>query len=138
MKTAPGCILQGKYSEAQPLLERALAINEVARGMDSPVTIVARGSMGTLYKKQGFFDKAFPLFEEIFNTREGLYGPDHPWVANALIYRADLLSTQVRERLLRVLHDASARSFEELLCIFRCHYIDSFCILGFLRRLRGV
>lgn len=55
--------LQGKYAEAQPLVERAMAIYEVALGMDHKETIQSRGLMGDLYKKQGFFDKASPLLE---------------------------------------------------------------------------
>ncbi|CAM9785742.1 unnamed protein product, partial [Ectocarpus sp. 12 AP-2014] len=47
-----GLFLQGKYTEAQPLFERALAISEGALGVDHPNTIKSRAWMADLYTKQ--------------------------------------------------------------------------------------
>lgn len=88
--------LQGKYAEARSLFDRALAINEAALVVDHQATIRTRASLGDLFKKHGFFNKALPLLEEVVSTWERVYGPDHPWVADALSTQADLLSTQVR------------------------------------------
>lgn len=96
MQTSPGYVLQGKYAEAQPLFERALALNEDSLGVDHESTIATGAQMGDLYKKQGFFSKAFPLLKEVVHTHERVHGPDHPLVADALINWASLLSMQVR------------------------------------------
>ncbi|CAM9754953.1 unnamed protein product, partial [Pylaiella littoralis] len=86
--------IQGKYAEAQRLFERALAINEVALGVDHPSTITSRAWMADLYQKQGLLDKASPLLEEIVSARERVEGHDHPNVASALNNRAGLLESQ--------------------------------------------
>ncbi|CAN0332639.1 unnamed protein product, partial [Ectocarpus sp. 8 AP-2014] len=69
------------YSEAEQLLERALAINEVALGADHKTTIKSRGLLADLHKVQGFFDKASAMFAEVVNRLERVYGPHHRWVA---------------------------------------------------------
>ncbi|CAN0452191.1 unnamed protein product, partial [Ectocarpus sp. 8 AP-2014] len=89
--TALQRFLQGKYAEAQPLFERALAISEGALGVDHPHTIASRAWMADLYQKQGFLDKASPLLEEVVSARERVQGRDHPNVASALNNRAGLL-----------------------------------------------
>ncbi|CAN0458451.1 unnamed protein product, partial [Scytosiphon promiscuus] len=93
-------------AEAQLLFERALAINEVALGVDHPSTITSRAWMADLYTKQGFLDKASPLLEEIVSARERVLGHDHPDVASALNNRALLLKAQVR----------AVRNFREYSC----------------------
>lgn len=88
--------LQGKHAEARSLLDRALGINEAALGVDHQTTTRACASLGDLNKRHGFLDKASPLLEKVLTTTKRVYGPDHPWVADALIARAGLLRTQVR------------------------------------------
>lgn len=87
--------LQGKYSEAQPLVERALAITERALGVDHVDTITSYACLAGLYVSQGFVDKAFPLLEEVVSARERVQGRDHPDVAAALNDWASLLATEV-------------------------------------------
>lgn len=96
LRTSFGPVWQEKYSEVQPLRERALAINEAALGADHHSTIESRGALGNLYKKQGLFDKARLLLEEVVNTLERVHGPDHPRVADALMKQVDLTRIQVR------------------------------------------
>ncbi|CAN0139864.1 unnamed protein product [Ectocarpus sp. 6 AP-2014] len=86
--------LQGKYTEAHRLFERALAIREGALGVDHPDTIMSRAYIADLYTKQGLLDKAAPLLEEVVFSFERALGPDHPSVAAALNNRAGLLSSQ--------------------------------------------
>lgn len=97
------CLLQGKYAEAQPLFERALAIEEAALGVDHTRTITSRAWMADLYQEQGFFDKSSLLMEEVVRAREHVLGCDHPEVAIALHNRAGLLKTQVRA--VRIFHE---------------------------------
>lgn len=87
--------MQGKYAEAQPLLQRALAIHEDALGSDHENTITALELLGDLYKNQGLFDKASPLWEKVVSTVERVHGPGHPRLATALSGQANLLLAQV-------------------------------------------
>lgn len=77
------------------MLERGLAINDVVLGVDHEITIKSRGLISELYAQQGFFDKAYPLLEDIVNTRERVHGADHRSVAEALIALAGVFVEQV-------------------------------------------
>lgn len=80
----PGVLFQGRYAEAQPLIERVLGIIEDSLGADHPSTIMARVWMADVFTKQGIFDKASPLWEEVVSARERVEGRDHLGVAAAL------------------------------------------------------
>ncbi|CAM9237425.1 unnamed protein product, partial [Ectocarpus sp. 12 AP-2014] len=56
--------LQGKYAEAQPSCERALAIREGALGVNHPDTITSRVCVAYVYARQGLLDKASPSLEK--------------------------------------------------------------------------
>ena len=90
-------LLQGKYNEAQPFFERSLTIKEAALGVNHPSTIAARGSVADLWEKRGFFDKAFPLMEEVVSALERVRGQGHPDVGTALNNLAGNLVEQVFE-----------------------------------------
>lgn len=114
MLTFLECGLQGNYTEALPLFERALAINEAALGVDHLTTTRSRELIGSLYVMQGFFDQASLLVEQVLFTRESLHGPDSAWVAASLVSQATILIPQVRaEQYLRAKEDSgySFRSF---------------------------
>ena len=99
LATTPYClILQGRYTEAQPLIERVLGIKEDCLGADHPSTITTRAWMAELFTMQGFLDKASPLWEEVVNARERVGGRDHPEVASALDKWAYSLYGQVKRR----------------------------------------
>lgn len=70
-------------------------MNEDALGVDHPRTITCRACVADVCQKQGFFDKASPLLEEVVSARERVLGRDHPHVATALNNRALLLRAQV-------------------------------------------
>lgn len=91
-----GSFSQGKYTEAQPLLERGLAIFEATLGVDHPSTIKSRACVGDFYARQGLLGKASPLMGEVISALERVHGGDHPDVAAALNNRAQLLKAQVR------------------------------------------
>lgn len=89
--------MQGKYAEAEQLLERALSINEAALGVDHKTTLISRGLLADFYKRQGFVDKASSLQAEVVSDVERVYGPEHPWVANALTNLTIMLITEVSD-----------------------------------------
>ncbi|CAN0398731.1 unnamed protein product, partial [Scytosiphon promiscuus] len=87
---------QGKYADARALLERALAIDEVALDVDHSRTITSRSWLADVYQKLGLYDKAFPLMEEVLASSERVAGRSHPLTAGALSSLAGLLVGQVR------------------------------------------
>jgi tetratricopeptide (TPR) repeat protein len=69
---------QGKYAEAEPLFERALAISEAQLGDTHPHTATSLNNLALLYSKQGKYTEAEPLFERALAICEVQLGPDHP------------------------------------------------------------
>jgi tetratricopeptide (TPR) repeat protein len=53
----------GRYAEAQPLFEQALAIHERVLGNDHPQTATSLNNLAILLKAQGAYDRALPLFD---------------------------------------------------------------------------
>ncbi|CAM9419423.1 unnamed protein product [Scytosiphon promiscuus] len=87
-------VLQGKFADARALFERALAINEVALGVDHSSTSTSRFRLADVYQKLGLYDKAFPLMEEVLASSERVAGQSHPLTAGALGSLAGLLVEQ--------------------------------------------
>ena len=86
--------IQDRYAEAQPLLERALAIVEkVLEPEDSFVADVLNNLAG-LYQTQGRYAEAEPLFERALAIREKALGPQHHDVATVLSNLALLYKDQ--------------------------------------------
>jgi tetratricopeptide (TPR) repeat protein len=69
---------RARYSEAEPLYQRALAINEKALGIDHPSTAISLNNLALLYDNQGRYGEAEPLFQRALAIRENALGPDHP------------------------------------------------------------
>ena len=72
---------QAQYSEAEPVLKRALAINEKARGPDHPDVATDLNNLAILYDDQGKYSEAEPLFKRALAIDEKALGPYHPDVA---------------------------------------------------------
>jgi tetratricopeptide (TPR) repeat protein len=51
------------YARAAPLHERALRIREAALGAEHPETAMSLNNLALLYKAQGAYAKAAPLYE---------------------------------------------------------------------------
>jgi CHAT domain-containing protein/Tfp pilus assembly protein PilF len=80
----------GKYQQAIPLAQRALAITENAIGSEHPETARALHSLAALYYASSDYAKAEPLFERALAIREKALGPEHPDTAIPLISLAAL------------------------------------------------
>ena len=61
---------QGKYEQAQPLLQRALAIREQQLGPDHPDTAQSLNSLAVLYYEQGKYELCEPLLQRSIAIRE--------------------------------------------------------------------
>lgn len=75
---------KGKYNEAVPLEERALAIREKVLGADHSVVAKSLHALAVLYDDQADYAKAEPLNVRALAIREKALGPDHPDVARSL------------------------------------------------------
>uniref|UniRef100_UPI00036152ED tetratricopeptide repeat protein n=1 Tax=Thiofilum flexile TaxID=125627 RepID=UPI00036152ED len=74
----------GQYQQAQPLLERSLAILEQALGKDHPDVAASLNNLASLYHSMGEYAKALPLYERSLAISEQALGKDHPEVATSL------------------------------------------------------
>jgi tetratricopeptide (TPR) repeat protein len=68
---------QGRYAEAQPLHERALAISEEALGPDHPDVAQSLNDLAFILYVQGRYAEARPLFERALPIWHGNLGPEH-------------------------------------------------------------
>ncbi|NET45324.1 tetratricopeptide repeat protein [Okeania sp. SIO2B3] len=75
---------QGKYDEAEPLLQRSLAIREKILRDDHPHLEESLNNLGELYRKQGKYDEAEPLLQRALIIKEKAFGVDHPHYALGL------------------------------------------------------
>ena len=74
---------QGRYAEAEPLSNRALAISEKALGPEHPdVASTSEQPRGAL-QAQGRYAEAEPLHKRALAIGEKALGPEHPDVATA-------------------------------------------------------
>ena len=69
---------QSDYTKAEPLLIRALAIEEAALGPGHPSTGATLDSLAGLYESKGNYSKAEPSYLRALTIRETVLGPDHP------------------------------------------------------------
>ena len=67
----------GLYTDAQPLLKRALMGLKLALGDANMETLTAANSLANLYWFQGKFQEAEPLYQEIVEHRTRLLGAEH-------------------------------------------------------------
>ena len=74
----------GRYSEAEALYKRSLAIREKALGPDHPEVAASLNNLASLYAKQGRYAEAEPLYKRSLAIKEKAFGPDHPDVALSL------------------------------------------------------
>jgi tetratricopeptide (TPR) repeat protein len=75
---------RGKFSEAEQLSQRALAINETAFGSDHPLVASSLNNLAILYGQQSKFSQAETLFRRALAINEKVLGPDHVSVAQLL------------------------------------------------------
>jgi tetratricopeptide (TPR) repeat protein len=77
-RTASYLTERARYSEAEPLYRRALAIREKALGPDHPNTAESLNNLAGLYRSQGRYAEAEPLYRRALAICEQALGPDHP------------------------------------------------------------
>jgi tetratricopeptide (TPR) repeat protein len=84
---------RARYSEAEPLLERAYQMSEQEQGAELLDTARAASTLAYLYRAQGEYEQAEPLLVRALAIREQQLGSEHPDTALSLnslavLYRA--------------------------------------------------
>jgi tetratricopeptide (TPR) repeat protein len=98
MLNQAGCYLhdRAEYAQAEPLFERALAIDEKAFGVHHPDTATDLNNLAILLKTQGKHKDAEPLHRRALAIREKALGPEHTDTAQSLNNLAELYRDQGR------------------------------------------
>jgi tetratricopeptide (TPR) repeat protein len=84
------------HAEAEPLLRRALEIDEASYGPDHPEVAIRLNNLAGLLQATNRLAEAEPLMRRALEIDEASYGPDHPEVAIRLNNLAQLLQTTNR------------------------------------------
>jgi tetratricopeptide (TPR) repeat protein len=87
-------IVAGDYVGAEPLLRRALALDEAAPGSNHPDVATELSNLGLLLQNKGDYAAAEPLFRRVLAIHEKALGPNHPGVAADLSNLALLLQNK--------------------------------------------
>ncbi len=85
---------RGRYREAEPLVERALAICEQELGGQHPNTATSLNNLAMLYQNQGKYGQAELLVERALAIYEQELGASHPKTASSLNNLAELYRSQ--------------------------------------------
>ena len=80
-----------RYAEAEPLMQRALEIDEASYGPDHPEVARDLNNLAMLLQATNRLGEAEPLMRRALAIAEASYGPDHPDVATDLNNLASLL-----------------------------------------------
>ncbi len=83
---------RARYSEAESLYQRSLAISEATLGREHPNFASVINNLGLVYHDQGRYSEAEPLYRQSLAIVEKARGPEHPDVARALNNLADIYS----------------------------------------------
>src|SRR5260370_12384263 len=82
-----------RYAEAEPLLQRSLAICEQQLGPLHPHTATSLNNLAMNYDEQGRYAEAEPLYQRALAIREQQLGPQHP---STVITRRNYVSSLQR------------------------------------------
>jgi tetratricopeptide (TPR) repeat protein len=75
---------RGLYEQAEPLLQRALTMNEQITGSGHPETARSLNDLAWLYYHQGRYEQAEALYQRALVIREQVLGAHHPDTATTL------------------------------------------------------
>jgi tetratricopeptide (TPR) repeat protein len=106
---------QGKYGEAEGLLERALSITENAKGANHPDVAWTLTNLANVYRDQGKYGEAEGLLKRALAITEKANGANHPAVAWTLTNLAYLYLRQGRYGDAEVLHKRALAIREQVL-----------------------
>ena len=85
-----------EYTQAEPLMRRALEIDEASYGKDHPYVAIRLNNLAQLLQVTNRLAEAEPLMRRALEIDEASYGKDHPKVARDLNNLAQLLKATNR------------------------------------------
>ena len=103
---------EGKYNEAIPLAEKALATRQKIL-VEHPHVVESLNNLAELYKNQGRYPEAEPLYKQSLQMIKRLLGKQHPNVANSLNNLAGLYINQERYSEAEPLYQQSLRIYKQ-------------------------
>jgi tetratricopeptide (TPR) repeat protein len=103
---------QGRYGEAEPLYQQALAIMRERLGEQHPDTAASLNNLARLYQAQGRYDEAEPLYQQALAIMRERLGEQHPHTAASLNNLAMLYQAQGR-------YDEAEPLYQQALAIMR-------------------
>jgi len=108
---------KARYAEAEPLMRRALRIDEQSFGEDHPMVAIRLNNLAQLLKATNRLSEAEPLMRRALSIDEQSFGEEHPRVAMGLNNLAQLLQATNRlseaEPLMRRALSIDEQSFGE-------------------------
>jgi tetratricopeptide (TPR) repeat protein len=107
--------MRGRYTDAEPLYGRALAIREKALKLEHPDVAQSLHNLAGLFSAQGQFGKAEPLYQRSLAIREKAFGSEYPEVATSLNDLANLYHAQGQYGKAEILHKRALAIREETL-----------------------
>jgi tetratricopeptide (TPR) repeat protein len=87
---------QGRYLEAEPLLQKVLTLREHLLGTDHSEVATSLNNLAELYRSQGRYNEAEPLYLRAIETMKQELGAGHPDMATSLNNLAILYYSQSR------------------------------------------
>jgi tetratricopeptide (TPR) repeat protein len=87
---------QGRYLEAEPLLQKSLILKQNFLGLDHTDVSTSLNNLATLYQSQGRYNEAEQIYLRSLEIRERQLGAEHPVVASSLNNLATLYRSQGR------------------------------------------
>jgi tetratricopeptide (TPR) repeat protein len=125
---------RARYSEAEPLLERAYQMSEQEQGAEHLDTARDATTLAYFYRTQGKYEQAESLYERALAIHERQLGPLHPSTATSLNNLAELYRAQgkyeqaeplyvralaIKEQQLGPLHPDTANSLNNLALLYQ-------------------
>ena len=106
---------RARFTEAEPLYRRTLAIQEKTQGPQHPDVAASLNNLALLYYNQGKYAEAEPFHQRALAVREKALGPEHPDVAASLNNLAELYRGQGKYAEAEPLHQRALTIWEKAL-----------------------
>jgi tetratricopeptide (TPR) repeat protein len=108
-------IERARYSEAEPLLERAYQMSEQEQGPLHPLTATSLNNLALLYYAQGKYEQAEPLYQRALAIKEQTLGLEHPDTAQSYYWLAFITQQQQQYEAAEPLYKRALSIWERLL-----------------------
>ncbi|GCE16511.1 FxSxx-COOH system tetratricopeptide repeat protein [Dictyobacter kobayashii] len=106
---------RARYSETEPLYQRALRIREQQLGPDHPDVVYLLNSLAILYTEQGRYSEAEPLYQRVLHICEQQLGSDQPDAAVVFNNLAHLYTEQGKYSEAEPLYQRTLHIYEQQL-----------------------